>query len=285
MLSVLLDEQPTRTDFAGPTTSGMHDTLKPSVERLYDRFYPVLEDGFRLRNGSKAFYQWIRSEPGLASARALNVGAGSTPEPGLRRLRGEVGHHVGVDIDPVVMTNADLDEAYVTDGVSLPFVDGAFDFVYSDWTVEHIDKPIPFLMEIRRVLKPGGRFLFRTTNRTHYVTLVSAHTPHWFHRMTANRLRALDSRARGPWPTFYRMNTRSAVRRNLAEAGFYQIELRLMEPDPRYLTFSPLAFRLGVMYERLANRWDWSSRFRLILVACARARGRSDPHSAGKDLR
>lgn len=251
--------------------------MKPSVQRLYDRFYPMLEDGFRLRDGTKTFYQWIRSEPGLASARALNVGAGSTPEPALRRLRGEVGRLVGVDIDPIVLTNADLDEAYVTDGVSLPFADGEFDLVYSDWTVEHINKPIPFLFEIGRVLKPGGRFLFRTTNLTHYVTLISAHTPHWFHRVTANRLRDLDSFAHTPWRTFYRMNTPSAVRRNLAEAGFYQIKVQLIEPDPGYLTFSPLAFRLGVMYERIANRWDWSSRFRLILVASARARGRSAP--------
>jgi len=251
--------------------------VKSTVQRLYDRFYPILEDGIRLRDGTKTFYQWIRSEPGLASAKVLNVGAGPTPEPALRRLRGEVGRLVGVDIDPVVLTNQDLDEAHVTDGVSLPFIDGEFDIVFSDWTVEHIDKPIPFLVEIRRVLKPGGLFLVRTTNLTHYVTLISAHTPHWFHRLTANRLRQLDASAHAPWPTFYRMNTPGSVRRNLVEAGFDQIKLQLLEPAPGYLAFSPLAFRLGVLYERLVNRWNWSSRFRLILIACARAGGSADP--------
>jgi len=105
--------------------------VKSTVQRLYDRFYPILEDGIRLRDGTKTFYQWIRSEPGLASAKVLNVGAGPTPEPALRRLRGEVGRLVGVDIDPVVLTNQDLDEAHVTDGVSLPFIDGEFDIVFS----------------------------------------------------------------------------------------------------------------------------------------------------------
>lgn len=249
---------------------------KPAVERLYDRFYPMLQDGLRFRNGSKAFYQWIRTEPGIAKAKVLNVGAGPTPETRFRRLRGEVGHLVGVDIDPVVLTNQDLDEAHVIDGVSLPFADGEFDLAYSDWTVEHIENPIPFLREIRRVLKPNASFLLRTTNRSHYVTMVAAYTPHWFHRLAANRLRSLGTGAHPPWPTFYRMNTPRAVRRNLVDAGFGEVELVLLEPDPGYLVFSPLAFRLGVLYERLANRWTWSSRFRLILLARARARPGAD---------
>ena len=245
--------------------------MNPAVQRLYDRYYPTLEDGFRFRDGSKPFYDWIRSRPGLASAKVLNVGAGPTPEQALRRLRGDVGRLVGVDIDPIVLTNTDLDEAHITNGVSLPFSDGEFDVVYSDWTIEHVEKPKPFLIEIRRVLKPGGIFGFRTTNLTHYVTVVSAHTPYLFHKLIARRLSARDSRAHSPWPTFYRMNTSAAVRRQLAEAGFSQIKLQLIEPDPGYLAFNGLTFRLGVVYERLVNRWDWASRFRLILTACARA--------------
>ena len=241
--------------------------MKTGVQRLLDRYYPETEDGTRLRDGSKAFYDWIRSVPGLATAKVLNVGAGPAPESKLRRLRGEVGHLVGVDIDPIVLDNVDLDEAHVTDGISLPFGDGEFDFVYSDWTVEHVATPALFLLEIRRVLKPGGLFFLRTPNRTHYVTIISAYTPHWFHRLIANRLRGLHSRAHPPWPTFYRMNTPAAVRRHLAAAGFAQVELRLIEPDPGYLVFNSLAFRMGIFYERVVNRWEWASRLRLILIA------------------
>lgn len=121
------------------------------------------------------------------------------------------------------------------------------------------------------MLKPGGLFLFRTTNLTHYVTVVSAHSPHWFHKLIANRVRDLSSDDHAPWPTFDRMNSRAAVRRNLLEAGFGEIEVQLIEPYPVYLVFNPMAFRLGILYERLVNRWAWSSRFRLILIARARA--------------
>lgn len=245
--------------------------MKPSVQRLYDRHYPVL-NGERLRgDGSRTFYQWIRSTPRLAQAKVLNVGAGPTPEPALRRLRGEVGRLVGVDVDPVVMTNEDLDEAHVSDGVSLPFPDREFDFAYSDWTVEHVEKPVQFLQEVQRVLKPGGEFFIRTTNRGHYVTMVSAHTPHWFHKLIANRVRDLTSEDHEPWPTYYRMNSPAAVGRNLRAAGFEQIGIELIEPYPVYLAFNPLAFRVGIAYERVVNKWAWSARFRLILIARARA--------------
>jgi SAM-dependent methyltransferase len=230
----------------------------------------MLDDGTRLRDGTKTFYTWLRSVDRLNEARVLNIGAGPTPEP-RRRMRGEVGRLVGVDIDPCVLVNSDLDEAYVTDGVSLPFPNAAFDMVYSDWTVEHVEKPVPFLREVRRVLKPGGQFLFRTTNLTHYVTLISAHTPHGFHKLIATRVRDLRHEGHPPWPTFYRMNTPTIVRRNLTSAGFDLIEIQLLESHPGYLAFDPIAFRVGVLYERLVNRWQWASRFRLIMIASARA--------------
>ncbi len=245
--------------------------MRPNVQRLYDRYYPPLDAGYRRGDGSRDFYGWIRSVPGLTGARVLNIGAGPTPEPAVRRLRGEVGRLVGVDVDPVVMSNEDLDEAHVTDGVRLPFADAEFDLAYSDWTVEHVEQPVPFLREIRRVLKPGGEYFFRTTNRGHYVTMVSAHTPHWFHALVANRVRGLEADSHEPWPTYYRMNTASAARRSLQAAGFDNIEIKRIEPYPVYMVFSPLAFRAGIFYERLVNRWSWASRFRLIMIVRARA--------------
>jgi hypothetical protein len=101
--------------------------------------------------------------------------------------------------------------------------------------------------------------------------MVSAHTPHWFHKLVANRVRGLKEEEHDPWPTYYRINNPAVVRRQLQEAGFAEIAIELIEPYPVYLVFNPLAFRLGIAYERLVNRWAWSSRFRLILIARAAA--------------
>jgi SAM-dependent methyltransferase len=244
--------------------------MNATVERLLDTYYPRSAEGIRRGNGTKPFYDWLLGGIDASKAVVLNVGAGPTPSS-TRRLRGRVKRLVGVDPDPIVRSNTDLDEAYVNDGVQLPFDDASFDAVYSDWTLEHVDRPAPFLTEIVRVLKPGAYFWFRTSNRWHYVTLVSALSPQWFHRLVANRARALPKDAHEPWPTRYRMNTPPALRKTLQRAGFEGIDISLMEAEPTYMLFSPLAFRLGIGYERLVNGSRRLSNFRLIMFGRARA--------------
>lgn len=47
----------------------------------------------------------------------------------------------------------------------LPFADATFDFVVSFQVIEHIKRDKLFISEVRRVLKPGGRFIVSTPNR------------------------------------------------------------------------------------------------------------------------
>lgn len=242
--------------------------MKPSVQRLLDAHYPVSPDGIRFRNGTRPFYDWLLAGIDTTNAVVLNVGAGPTPSPA-RRLRGRVKRLVGVDPDPIVLSNADLDEAHVNDGIVLPFDDASFDVAYSDWTLEHVAEPGPFLKEVQRVLKPGASYWFRTSNRVHYVTFASSLTPQWFHLLVANRARMLPGDAHEPWPTRYRVNTSGALRRQLTRAGFESVDIRLIEPEPAYMVFNPVAFRVGIAYERLVNRFSALSRFRLILMGRA----------------
>lgn len=239
----------------------------PGVDHLLERFYPIRADGQRFRDGTSPFYAWLHASLDEGS-RVLNVGAGPTPpEPG-RRLRGSVGQLIGVDVDPAVLTNTDLDEAHVIDGVHLPYEDNWFDAVYSDWTMEHVEHPKPLLREIHRVLRPGGSYWLRTTNLYHYVTVISKLTPHWFHTWTLGRLgvKRID---RDPWPTFYRCNTPDRIRTLVGKSGFSTCEIRMVESHPTYLSFSRVAFLLGVAYERVVNASSLLSRFRLIVLAKA----------------
>ncbi len=47
----------------------------------------------------------------------------------------------------------------------LPFNDESFDVVVSIETIEHLEKPMQFLSECYRVLKPGGEFVCSTPNK------------------------------------------------------------------------------------------------------------------------
>jgi len=52
-------------------------------------------------------------------------------------------------------------------GEALPFSAGAFDLVIAMWVLEHLPRPEAVLAEVRRVLRPGGRFIFLTPNALH----------------------------------------------------------------------------------------------------------------------
>lgn len=226
--------------------------MKPSVLRLLNRYYPPGTDGHRILDTDKLFYDWLLGSLS-PQARVLNVGAGPTPLQEERRIRGKVAEVIGVDPDPVVLTNTDLDSAYVNDGVHLPFEADSFDAAYSDWTMEHVAQPLAALREIHRVLRPGSGLWFRTNNARHYAVLVSAVTPQSFHKLIFKANRPPGSQHE-PWPTRYRLNTRKRISRTLRAAGFGSLEIRMVESNPgAYLSFSPALFLLGVGYERLVN--------------------------------
>lgn len=217
------------------------------VNHLLRFFYPGEK-----WDGTAAFYRWVRQDLGPSTA-LLNLGAGPATGSPVRSFRGEVARVVGADIDGAVLENDELDEAHVTDGTSLPFPDESFDVVLSDYVLEHVEHPMAFLREVRRVLKPRGCFLFRTPNRLHYVSLVAQATPHWFHELVANRVRGLPSDAHEPWPTYHRLNTCRAIRTAARRAGFSRSDFRMVEFEPSYLVFHAVPFAFGVAYERVVN--------------------------------
>jgi len=62
------------------------------------------------------------------------------------------------------------------DGITLPFPDNSFDAVISVSVLEHVDKPVRYLSEILRVLKPKGVLYLAFPNR---LNPREAHTRLW----------------------------------------------------------------------------------------------------------
>lgn len=126
---------------------------------------------------------------------------------------------VGIDLDfPSLRQNQSLRDRVMGSLEFLPFAKESFDVVTCNWVVEHLEAPEAVLAEIKRVLRPGGRFLFHTPNRKAPALRVAAHTPE---RLKGPLIWMLERRRpEDVFRTFYRMNTEEDIRRLASEAGF-----------------------------------------------------------------
>ena len=75
---------------------------------------------------------------------------------------------VGLDPWPEPMKEARTRAAYrllvLGEGARIPFADGSFASVTSTSVLEHIPDILPVLTEVRRILRPGGKFVFCVPN-------------------------------------------------------------------------------------------------------------------------
>lgn len=135
-------------------------------------------------------------------------------------------------------------------GEHLPFASASFDVVVSVWVLEHLREPSKVLAEVRRVLRPGGRFIFLTPNLRHPLMVlnrVGKAVPRLQRRLVP---KVYGRHEADTFPVQYRANTVRALRKLAREAGLEVANLSVVA-DPTYLALSPLMFRAAVLAERL----------------------------------
>jgi SAM-dependent methyltransferase len=159
---------------------------------------------------------------------------------------------VGVDLESALETdNREAPFGVRADLGRLPFPAACFDLVISRSVVEHLAEPAQVFHEFFRVLRPGGRVVMITPNKYDYVSLIAAASPYRLHRLLVSKI--FEVPEHDVFPTFYRANTLSSIRDAMNSAGFAEKELGTINHYPAYLMFSPVLFRLGVLYERLTS--------------------------------
>jgi SAM-dependent methyltransferase len=125
---------------------------KPLSEK--EQFYVDLAQGEAKKNRIPEAVTEFVEKYNLGDKKVLEVGAGS----GL--LQDIVTDYTGLDISPSARRffHKKFVEASATD---MPFADNSFDGLWSIWVLEHIPNPEKALLEMRRVVKPGGYIFFR----------------------------------------------------------------------------------------------------------------------------
>lgn len=100
--------------------------------------------------------EWLDAKPGES---ILDLGCGDGQLT--RRIAAVGAHVVGVDLSPEMLAAARSRgiEAREASAESLPFADRSFDAVFSNAVLHWVRGQDAMMAEVRRVLKPGGRFV------------------------------------------------------------------------------------------------------------------------------
>jgi len=164
----------------------------------------------------------------------------------------DVARVVGIDLEETLETdNHEAPFGVRGDLDNLPFPSNYFDMVISRSVVEHLVDPQRVFREFSRVLRPSGKLIIVTPNKYDYVSLIAAATPYWVHRTLVSKIFHVPED--DVFPTLYRANTLSAIQKQMKAAGLVERELETINHYPAYLMFSPVLFRLGILYEKLTS--------------------------------
>ncbi len=118
------------------------------------------------------------------------------------------------------------------------------------WVLEHLKEPLTVLSEVRRVLRPGGHFVFLTPNLRNPLLVLNRIGKALPLVQTGLVSRFYGRRESDTFPVQYRANTIGALRRLAEASGLMVDELRVV-PDPTYLAVNGFMFTTSVLAERL----------------------------------
>jgi len=184
----------------------------------------------------------------VPDATVLDIGCGRTA-PNLAGLRSIARTLYGIDLVPFVVTDERLtlfnNDVCAMDDIPSESVDVA----YSRAVMEHVEDPRRAFLEIRRVLKPGGVYIFLTPSLYDYGSLVAAVVPNGLHPRI---VRATEGRAEEDvFPTFYKCNTKTTVK-NLTKNSKLKIKtFEYMGQYPNYFRFNRVLFWMGSRYQKI----------------------------------
>lgn len=216
---------------------------REKCERLYEKYYSG-------RKFHDALYRDLIQKYLTPGGRLLDAGCGRYLKFSKEwAARAEV---VGIDLESTLETS-NVGSPYGVRGDlnHLPFASGYFDLIISRHVVEHLEEPPRVFREFHRVLKPGGKVILLTPNKWDYISVIAALTPYSWHRALVSRIFQVSED--DVYPTLYRANTLSKIKKELQSAGLNERELQAINHYPAYLMVSPVLFRLGVLYERLTS--------------------------------
>lgn len=141
-------------------------------QRFYDGIADEFDDvmnHYDLERRLEVVFDDLLGSVELKGALVLDAGCGTGEFSRAAQQRGA--RVVSVDIGPRLLARTrrkGVEQVAAADVAALPFPDGTFDVVLSSECIEHTPSPRASMLELARVLRPGGRLAVTCPNRTWY---------------------------------------------------------------------------------------------------------------------
>lgn len=174
------------------------------------------------------------------------------------------GLFVGVDDDPGMLAHPLLRLRARALGGTLPFRAGSFDLVSANNVAEHLPDPRMVFADVRRVLAPGGKFVFHTPNYLYYLMAIASFVPA---RLKNWLILKLERRpAEDVFPAFYRINTERRIRELAREVGFSVERLQVVGSGGTFLFLGPIGVAELFVLKGLQSSFGGKLQSNLIAV-------------------
>jgi SAM-dependent methyltransferase len=125
----------------------------------------------------REIYSFLELNSNFLIGKLLDFGCGSKP---YEKLFKNSNNYVGVEVSS---NKENLKSDIYYNGIALPFADNSFDSVLCTEVFEHVEQLDDVIIELYRVLKPGGRMIVTTP-----FMCVEHEMPYDFRRFTFNGL-------------------------------------------------------------------------------------------------
>jgi len=146
---------------------------------------------------------------------------------------------VGIDLDlPALKAHQGLNAKIYGNLIHIPLKDQSFELITANMVVEHLDQPEAVFRQVHRLLRPGGLFVFHTTNARNPFLRAAANIPQ---RLKNQIVYLLEHRKpEDVFPTHYRANRPEDIMALAATTGFEVCALDLVSTSAFTQMLGPL---------------------------------------------
>lgn len=224
-------------------------------ERLHKESYlkhysQKLTDAYRQRKSLSDFYWSTLNETLSEPMLVLDAGAGEKSMLQLFRERPIVTVGLDLSLDDL-KKNSRLTHRVCADAQELPFRQGCFDLIVSQWLLEHLPSPRLLLSETYRVLRNRGHLILVSNSLYCPLMFFNASMPALVREKIKKALLPKEVEE-DTFPTYYRANTKALLDHVRREAGYIE-ESFVYANDLSFFIFNKLLFAIFLLWDRMTE--------------------------------